>query len=64
MPRKSCHISRPDVTAMWNLLLRLGEKPVALKVHPDGTFRILTEKCLKESGSSTINPNEWDVVLQ
>jgi hypothetical protein len=49
---------------MWNLLLRLGERPVALKVHPDGTFRILTEKCLKQSGSNTVDPNEWDTVLQ
>lgn len=64
MPSKPATISSPDFKRAWKALISLGEKPVAAKFHPDGTFRILTEKCLKNTGQNTVDPNEWDVVLQ
>ena len=65
MPRKKLTHSRADVKAQWKLLEDLGQEPVSVKYHPDGTFRIMTSKhALITNGSKAeITPNEWDVVL-
>lgn len=65
MPRRNPPTFRSHrIATVWKLMKSLGEDPVAIKVHPDGSFRVLTAKCLAASGNAAINPNEWDVVLQ
>lgn len=44
----------------------LGLEPVSVKLHPDGTFRIMTSKHAKITAGarSTETINEWDEVFQ
>ena len=63
MPRRKITFARTDVQAMWTLLVSIGEEPVSVKLHKDGTFRIMTKKhaeitkALSEEGS---NSGFWD----
>lgn len=65
MPKKAATHSRADVRAMWKLMKDMGEEPVSVKYHPDGTFRIMTKKHaeIREKALGTLEANSWDEVL-
>ena len=65
MPRPKLTHRRADIRAMWELMEKMGQEPVAVKLHPDGTFRIMTRKHVEAkhgpAGQATANP--WDQEL-
>lgn len=65
MPRRKITHNRTDVRAMWELMEKMGQEPVSVKYHPDGTFRIMTRKHAEITGPhlSTSVGNPWDEVL-
>lgn len=65
MPRKKLTHNRADVLAQWKLLQSIGEEPVSVKYHPDGTFRIMTRKHaeIREKTLGSTEANSWDEVL-
>lgn len=44
MARQKLTFRRADVNACWLMMEKMGLEPVAVKFHPDGTFRIMTRK--------------------
>jgi len=50
---------------MWELMEKMGQEPVSVKLHRDGTFRIMTRKHVEAkygpAGQATANP--WDQEL-
>ena len=63
MPRQKISFARADVRAMWALLVSIGEEPVSVKFHKDGTFRIMTKKhaeITKASIEEVSNSGFWD----
>lgn len=66
MARKKITHDRSDVRAQWKLLKDLGEEPVAVKYHPDGTFRIMLARYAEitrpqQAGASSAS--YWDKVM-
>jgi hypothetical protein len=63
MGRNSITYNRADVKAAWQLLEKIGQKPTAVKFHPDGTFRIMTSDHVSKNGSTQDVPesplDEW-----
>ena len=55
MARPKLTYNRADIRAMWELMERMGQEPVSVKLHPDGTFRIMTRKHTEAKyGSATL----------
>ena len=65
MPRPKLNYNRADVRALWELMEKMGQEPVSAKVHPDGTFRIMTRKQVEARYGATSEPtgNPWDQVF-
>jgi len=65
MPRPKLTHNRADIRAMWELMEKMGQEPVSVKLHRDGTFRIMTRKHVEAkygtAGQATGNP--WDQEL-
>jgi hypothetical protein len=49
MARKPCTPNRAAVRAQIKLLESLGKVVTAIKVHPDGTFRVMTSEHVSKS---------------
>lgn len=62
MPRKKIAFNRTDVRAMWELMERMGQEPVSVKFHADGTFRIMTAKHaeINKPKGTPVKGNFWD----
>ena len=66
MPRKKLTHSRADIKAQIALLESIGKKVTAVKLHPDGTFRVMTSDHVSShvtASTAAPQPNEWDEVL-
>lgn len=65
MPRPKLTYSRADVRALWEMMEKMGQEPVSVKFHPDGTFRIMTRKHVetKYGPAAKITSNPWDQVF-
>ena len=65
MARSKLTHNRADVRAMWELMEKMGQEPVAVKLHPDGTFRIMTRRHTEAKYGTTAHPmgNPWDQVF-
>lgn len=63
--RKPTIPSLAEVRRQWKLLIAIGEVPVSVKFHPDGTFRIMTQKHaeIREKAIGALDANSWDEVL-
>lgn len=65
MARSKLTHNRADIRAMWELMEKMGQEPVAVKLHPDGTFRIMTRRHTEAKYGTTAHPtgNPWDQVF-
>ncbi|HZV18041.1 MAG TPA: hypothetical protein VFF84_05040 [Sphingobium sp.] len=65
MSRPKLTHNRADIRAMWELLEKMGQEPVSVKLHQDGTFRIMTRKHVEAKYGSVapLTGNPWDQVF-
>lgn len=62
MARLKLTVRRADIQALWTMMEKMGQEPVAVKHHPDGTFRIITRKHVeaKYGPAAQLTGNPWD----
>lgn len=62
MPRSKLTYNRADIRALWELMEKMGQEPVSVKVHGDGTFRIMTRKHVEitHANNTVSTGNPWD----
>ena len=65
MARPKLTHNRADIRAMWEMMEKMGQEPVSVKLHPDGTFRIMTRKYTEAKYGTMAQPagNPWDQVF-
>src|SRR3546814_12286111 len=56
MARSKLTHNRADIRAMWELTEKMGQEPVAVKLHPAGTFRIMTLRHTEAKSGPTTHP--------
>ena len=60
MPAKGVTLAKGDMRRTIELLESLGKTVTAVKVHLDGTFRVMTSEYVNKAAENPTNPfDEW-----
>jgi hypothetical protein len=62
MPRRPCTFNRSDIRQAIQVMEALGKKVTAIKLHPDGSFRLMTADHAKTPVVEE-KANTWDDLL-